>query len=231
MSLSPLETVPVDFLPNKLAITSLLSKDSDSEFFLSSPGTPCSDALPPIKQLLPQGSQSLEASNPSERFDSLPKSMPVSNVSPPANDGGSSGPIRRRKRADSHQLAMLNAVFAHTFFPSTDLRCRLGKELGMSPRSVQIWFQNKRQQWRVRRKLEDQHDFYRRHEDYWPSVNSVGMGLLPVPIGGVPLFDRASAARAMQFGFPSAAADKTMLFQMPVITTIPMQALNAGGTP
>ncbi|RIB00451.1 homeobox domain-containing protein, partial [Gigaspora rosea] len=54
----------------------------------------------------------------------------------------------KRKRANANQLKVLNDVFARTFFPSTELRIQLGKELGMAPRTVQIWFQNKRQSWR-----------------------------------------------------------------------------------
>jgi len=57
----------------------------------------------------------------------------------------------KRKRATSHQLKTLNDVFASTFFPSTELRIALGKQLNMSPRTVQIWFQNKRQSWRANR--------------------------------------------------------------------------------
>ncbi|CAG8471232.1 2287_t:CDS:2 [Diversispora eburnea] len=54
----------------------------------------------------------------------------------------------KRKRANANQLKVLNEVFHQTFFPSTELRIQLGKQLGMSPRTVQIWFQNKRQSWR-----------------------------------------------------------------------------------
>jgi hypothetical protein len=51
----------------------------------------------------------------------------------------------KRRRASSKQLDVLNKVFDRTFFPSTQLRVELGRQLGMSPRTVQIWFQNKRQ--------------------------------------------------------------------------------------
>ncbi|ORZ21612.1 hypothetical protein BCR42DRAFT_407928 [Absidia repens] len=56
----------------------------------------------------------------------------------------------KRKRASPSQLSVLNRVFAQTYFPSTELRIELGKHLGMSPRTVQIWFQNKRQSLRSR---------------------------------------------------------------------------------
>ncbi|ORY86918.1 homeobox domain-containing protein, partial [Protomyces lactucae-debilis] len=54
----------------------------------------------------------------------------------------------KRKRASPQQLGLLNQIFDMTFFPSTELRNALGKELGMMPRTVQIWFQNRRQSWR-----------------------------------------------------------------------------------
>ncbi|KAI7901741.1 uncharacterized protein BX663DRAFT_513888 [Cokeromyces recurvatus] len=56
----------------------------------------------------------------------------------------------KRRRASSKQLDVLNKVFERTFFPSTQLRAELGRQLGMSPRTVQIWFQNRRQAIRAR---------------------------------------------------------------------------------
>ncbi|KAK9764232.1 hypothetical protein K7432_008440 [Basidiobolus ranarum] len=55
----------------------------------------------------------------------------------------------KRKRASPEQLRILNLVFQHTFFPSTELRNQLARHLRMSPRAVQIWFQNKRQSWKL----------------------------------------------------------------------------------
>ncbi|KAH6914293.1 hypothetical protein BKA70DRAFT_661481 [Coprinopsis sp. MPI-PUGE-AT-0042] len=55
---------------------------------------------------------------------------------------------KKRKRADAHQLKVLNETYARTAFPSTEERHALAKALDMSPRSVQIWFQNKRQSMR-----------------------------------------------------------------------------------
>ncbi|ORY97495.1 hypothetical protein BCR43DRAFT_489873 [Syncephalastrum racemosum] len=56
----------------------------------------------------------------------------------------------KRRRANAKQLEVLNRVFERTFFPSTQLRAELGRQLGMSPRTVQIWFQNRRQAIRTR---------------------------------------------------------------------------------
>ncbi|BFZ58523.1 hypothetical protein PYCC9005_005586 [Savitreella phatthalungensis] len=57
----------------------------------------------------------------------------------------------KRKRASPQQLGLLNDIFEKTFFPSTELRNALGKELAMTSRTVQIWFQNRRQAWRTQR--------------------------------------------------------------------------------
>lgn len=51
----------------------------------------------------------------------------------------------KRKRANARQLEVLKRTFKQTPFPDSDVRRRLAKELGMTPRSVQIWFQNQRQ--------------------------------------------------------------------------------------
>ncbi|KAJ7683242.1 hypothetical protein B0H17DRAFT_42640 [Mycena rosella] len=69
---------------------------------------------------------------------------------PPVSPIGSDEPAvkKKRKRADAAQLRVLNETYARTAFPSTEERLALAKALDMSPRSVQIWFQNKRQSMR-----------------------------------------------------------------------------------
>ncbi|KAJ7747378.1 hypothetical protein B0H16DRAFT_1421371 [Mycena metata] len=69
---------------------------------------------------------------------------------PPVSPIGSDEPAvkKKRKRADAAQLRVLNDTYARTAFPSTEERLALAKALDMSPRSVQIWFQNKRQSMR-----------------------------------------------------------------------------------
>ncbi|KAJ1677759.1 hypothetical protein EV182_005500, partial [Spiromyces aspiralis] len=41
----------------------------------------------------------------------------------------------KRKRASSKQLEVLNHVFETTSFPSTEMRHKLARELGMTPRT------------------------------------------------------------------------------------------------
>ena len=51
----------------------------------------------------------------------------------------------KRKRANATQVEILKKTFQQSPFPSTDVRRKLAKQLGMTARSVQIWFQNQRQ--------------------------------------------------------------------------------------
>ena len=51
---------------------------------------------------------------------------------------------KRRKRTTAAQLALLETHFANDMLPSNETRAALADRLGMSPRRVQIWFQNKR---------------------------------------------------------------------------------------
>jgi hypothetical protein len=69
-----------------------------------------------------------------------------------------SGVKAKRRRASSKQLGVLNKVFERTFFPSTQLRAELGRQLGMNPRTVQIWFQNRRQAIRTKERIKDKPD-------------------------------------------------------------------------
>ncbi|SAM07307.1 hypothetical protein [Absidia glauca] len=62
----------------------------------------------------------------------------------------------KRRRATKKQLQVLHRVFEHTFFPSTQVRAQLGRQLGMNPRTVQIWFQNRRQALRTKEKQKTQ---------------------------------------------------------------------------
>ena len=58
--------------------------------------------------------------------------------------GGIEYQRKRRKRATTAQLVLLERHFASDTLPSNDTRAALAERLGMSPRRVQIWFQNKR---------------------------------------------------------------------------------------
>lgn len=192
----------VDFIPSthtsKVSISNLLSVDSDEDFLFSPHCTTRSPSQSPVPL------DELCAVHPPVSSEISTNLIGTRNTSPGEKRDTSRHP-RRRNRADSYQLAVLNSVFAHTIFPSTDLRQRLSKELGMSARSVQIWFQNKRQQWRIKKKMEEnerkimlqqQHIQRMYQQNYWTGYY-VGPEFLPsisVPLGGMPLTDRLNEA-------------------------------------
>ncbi|KZT50253.1 homeobox-domain-containing protein, partial [Calocera cornea HHB12733] len=53
--------------------------------------------------------------------------------------------IKRRRRTTPEELAVLEAEYAKCTLPDAKNRVRIGQMTNMSARSVQIWFQNKRQ--------------------------------------------------------------------------------------
>lgn len=57
---------------------------------------------------------------------------------------GESAPPRKRTRATPEQLAVLEKTFSVNPSPNNRIREQLSRELGMSERSIQIWFQNRR---------------------------------------------------------------------------------------
>ncbi|KAJ2856050.1 hypothetical protein GGI22_003930 [Coemansia erecta] len=72
---------------------------------------------------------------------------------------------RRRTRTTltPYQLRVLFRVWERTQYPSSDLRFRLATSLMMTPRNVQIWFQNQRQKTKERAEL--------RRRTHSPSLN------------------------------------------------------------
>lgn len=63
---------------------------------------------------------------------------------------------RKRKRTvlTAKQHKILNKFFEECAFPDSEQRLSLGKALNMTPRTVQIWFQNQRQ--KIRNHCDDQ---------------------------------------------------------------------------
>lgn len=76
-----------------------------------------------------------------------PKSLPE-NVNPPDR------PKQRRRRTKLHEYMVLEAAFCKDPLPDGPTRERLGRELSMSPRAVQVWFQNRRQALKRKNELE-----------------------------------------------------------------------------
>ncbi|CAE6456675.1 unnamed protein product [Rhizoctonia solani] len=51
----------------------------------------------------------------------------------------------KRRRANAAQLQLLNDTYTRTMFPTTEERADIARRINMTPRQVQIWFQNRRQ--------------------------------------------------------------------------------------
>lgn len=60
--------------------------------------------------------------------------------------------LRSHSLKSTKQLKILNYVFKLNMYPSADLRYDLSLLLNYSPRTIQIWFQNKRQSLKPRNK-------------------------------------------------------------------------------
>ncbi|KAL5521900.1 hypothetical protein ACEPAF_1754 [Sanghuangporus sanghuang] len=54
-------------------------------------------------------------------------------------------PKRTRQLTTPHQSAVLHALLAQSRFPTTQMREEVGRQIGLSARKVQVWFQNQRQ--------------------------------------------------------------------------------------
>ncbi|KAF7725448.1 hypothetical protein EC973_009622 [Apophysomyces ossiformis] len=69
-------------------------------------------------------------------------------------------PPRKRTRATPEQLAILEKTFSFNSAPNSRIREQLSRQLGMTERSIQIWFQNRRAKEKTKQKrnsmLQDQ---------------------------------------------------------------------------
>jgi len=72
-----------------------------------------------------------------------------SNYSPVSENGGDNqyyDPfyVKHRKRTTKAQLKVLEKTFENCPRPDSTMRKKLADQLSMTPRSVQVWFQNRR---------------------------------------------------------------------------------------
>ncbi|CAL9229055.1 unnamed protein product [Arabidopsis halleri] len=72
--------------------------------------------------------------------------------------------IKKNKRLTSEQLASLELRFQEDFKLDSERKLKLAKELGLEPRQVAVWFQNRRARWKVKH-LEESYDSLRQEYD------------------------------------------------------------------
>jgi hypothetical protein len=78
-----------------------------------------------------------------------PLHLPEDETAP--DDAGEAGAGRKRKgkstrwNIPSSALSMLEQMFQKDKFPSVETRKKIATDLKVTPRQVQVWFQNKRQ--------------------------------------------------------------------------------------
>ncbi|KAI9492071.1 hypothetical protein BDB00DRAFT_873714 [Zychaea mexicana] len=105
--------------------------------------------VPPLPPPLPahhhhhHHHQQQQQRQPSSSSSSTTTTTTTTTTTPtPTNEG--TPPPRKRTRATPEQLAVLEKTFSVNPSPNNRVREQLSRELGMSERSIQIWFQNRR---------------------------------------------------------------------------------------
>ncbi|TFK51183.1 homeobox-domain-containing protein [Heliocybe sulcata] len=91
---------------------------------------------------------------------------------------------RTRTLTTPHQSAVLHALLAQSRFPTTAMREEVGRQIGLSARKVQVWFQNQRQ--KAKRPKSQGAQPISMPPQYGPFPNAPGTA--PAPVGSFVTF-------------------------------------------
>ncbi|KAG2037151.1 hypothetical protein BDR03DRAFT_958085 [Suillus americanus] len=96
--------------------------------------------------------RNMTVDHPSSASDTSSQSGMADNETEPEQQSeisALSAPAPKKKRTRTlttpHQSAVLHALLSQSRFPTTAMREEVGRQIGLSARKVQIWFQNQRQ--------------------------------------------------------------------------------------
>jgi hypothetical protein len=110
-------------------------------------------------------------------------------TSPEPQSNDSSSGTRKRTRTTLNQLRVLEETFVDMPSPDSKLRKRLSEQLGMSERSIQIWFQNRRAKVKLLKKRAKMKEH--QHQEQQHSVKkATAANSLPPVIKRAPLADK-----------------------------------------
>jgi hypothetical protein len=93
---------------------------------------------------LSEGSDDDNAAGESGKRRSANASLPLSNDQQSKKTNMGTNQPKKRQRTSPSQLEVLEKVYQQEKLPSSELRKELAVKLKMTPRRVQVWFQNKR---------------------------------------------------------------------------------------
>jgi hypothetical protein len=135
---------------NKGVSSGFLPLLPDEPMYASPPDYSCAPAgyaCPPPAPLAPPAHEPphYRPASPSSSADETVVAPTEEAVPRQPSDEASSQPSSRRSRIAPEQQAVLSAAFEEDPLPSFEQRQELAERTGLTPRSVQIWFQNHRQ--------------------------------------------------------------------------------------